>query len=70
MKKASYLGQLMEYTLDTPIGALFAISTAVERPLAVGAHVGVALANHGVVVIPDVTRVGIRDVVRTFVIAV
>jgi iron(III) transport system ATP-binding protein len=50
--KASYLGQLMEYTLDTPIGSLFIISTAVDRPLAVGATVGVALANHGVVVIP------------------
>ncbi len=56
VKKASYLGQLMEYTLDTPIGALFVISTAVDRPLAVGAAVGVALANHGVVVIPDVAR--------------
>jgi iron(III) transport system ATP-binding protein len=52
VKKASYLGQLMEYTLDTPIGDLFVISTAVDRPLAVGAAVGVALANHGVVVIP------------------
>ncbi len=56
VKKASYLGQLMEYTLDTPIGSLFVISTAVDRPLAVGASVGVALANHGVVVIPNVTR--------------
>ena len=56
VKKASYLGQLMEYTLDTPIGALFVISTAVDRPLAVGASVGVALANHGVVVIPNVSR--------------
>jgi iron(III) transport system ATP-binding protein len=51
VKKAAYLGQLMEYTLDTPIGALFVISTAVDRPLAAGAKVGVALANHGVVVI-------------------
>jgi iron(III) transport system ATP-binding protein len=56
VKKASYLGQLMEYTLDTPIGDLFVISTAVDRPLAVGAAVGVALANHGVVVIPDAGR--------------
>jgi len=52
VKKASYLGQLMEYTLDTPIGTLFVISTAVDRPLAVGAAIGVALASHGVVVIP------------------
>jgi len=56
VRKASYLGQLMEYTLDTPIGVLFAISIAVDRPLAVGASVGVALANHGVVVIPDTTQ--------------
>ena len=28
--------QSMEYTLDTPIGPLFAISAAVDRPLAVG----------------------------------
>jgi iron(III) transport system ATP-binding protein len=53
VKKASYLGQLMEYTLDTPIGDLFVISTAVDRPLAVGQSIGVALANHGVVVIPN-----------------
>ena len=52
VQKASYLGQLMEYTLDTSIGPLFVISTAVDQPLAVGAAVGVALANHGVVVIP------------------
>ena len=52
VKKASYLGQLMEYTLDTSIGALFVISTVVDRPLAVGASIGVALANHGIVVIP------------------
>ena len=46
----------MEYTLDTPIGALFVISTVVDRPLAVGASIGVALANHGVVVIPNTPR--------------
>jgi hypothetical protein len=34
----------------TPIGDLFAISTAVDRPLAVGTAIGIALANHGVVV--------------------
>ena len=52
VKKAAYLGQLMEYTLATPIGELFAISTAVDSPLDVGATVGVSLAGHGVVVIP------------------
>ena len=52
VRKASYLGGLMEYTFDSPIGALFVISTAVDQPLAVGAGVGLALANHGVVAIP------------------
>jgi len=52
VRKAAYLGGLMEYTLDSPIGALFVISTAVDTPLAVGSGVGVALANHGVVAIP------------------
>jgi iron(III) transport system ATP-binding protein len=54
VRKAAYLGGLMEYTLETPIGALFAISTAVDQPHAVGALVSVALANHGVVTIPPV----------------
>ena len=52
VRKASYLGGLVEYTLDTPIGALFAISTAVAAPLPAGARVGVVLADHGVVAIP------------------
>jgi iron(III) transport system ATP-binding protein len=56
VQKASYLGQLMEYTLDSSIGPLFVISTAVDQPLEVGAPVGVALANHGVVVIPGASR--------------
>ena len=42
----------MEYTLDTPIGELFVVSLAVERRSRSGAEVGVALADHGVVVIP------------------
>ena len=42
----------MEYTLETSIGQLFAVSTAVDAPLPVGTRVGVALASHGVVVIP------------------
>ena len=52
VRKAAYLGGLMEYTLDSPIGDLFVISMAVEQPLAVGTGVGVAFARHGVVVIP------------------
>ncbi len=52
IRKASYLGGLMEYTLDTPVGELFVISTSVDKPFAPGTRVGVALAPHGVVVIP------------------
>ncbi|MEP7330360.1 MAG: ABC transporter ATP-binding protein, partial [Betaproteobacteria bacterium] len=52
VRKASYLGGLMEYTLETPIGELFVISTAVAQPHPVGSKVGVALAQHGVVAIP------------------
>jgi iron(III) transport system ATP-binding protein len=52
IRKAAYLGGLMEYTLDSPVGQLFVISTAVDQPLAAGTAVGIALAHHGVVVIP------------------
>jgi iron(III) transport system ATP-binding protein len=50
--KSAYLGGVMEYTIDTDIGELFVVSTAVDRPLAAGTAVSVALAHHGVVVIP------------------
>jgi iron(III) transport system ATP-binding protein len=52
VRKAAYLGGLIEYTLDSPIGDLFVISLAVGDPLAAGTGVGVAFARHGVVVIP------------------
>ncbi len=56
VRKAAYLGGLMEYTLDTPLGELFAISMAVDAPLAPGAATGIALARHGVVVIAEPGR--------------
>jgi iron(III) transport system ATP-binding protein len=52
VRKASYLGGVVEYTLDTPVGTLFAVSSDVECPHAPGASVGVTLARHGVVVVP------------------
>jgi len=52
VRKATYLGGSVEYTLDTDIGELFAISLDVAEPRKVGTEVGVALADHGVVVIP------------------
>jgi iron(III) transport system ATP-binding protein len=52
VRKAAYLGGAMEYTLDTGIGALFAVSMAVDRPHAVGEAVSIELARHGVVLVP------------------
>ena len=52
VRKSAYLGSVMEYTIDTPVGALFAIDGAVDRPLPVGSEVAVALAPHGVIAMP------------------
>jgi iron(III) transport system ATP-binding protein len=52
IRKAAYLGGVIEYTLDSGIGSLFAISTAVDRPYAVGDGVSIELARHGVVLVP------------------
>jgi iron(III) transport system ATP-binding protein len=52
VRKAAYLGNVMEYTVETAIGALFVVDPAVDRPLAVGTDVAVALAPHGVIAIP------------------
>ena len=52
VRKATYLGNVMEYTVDTAVGELFAVSNAVSTPLAAGAAVAVHFAPHGVVVIP------------------
>ena len=52
VKKAVYLGGLVEYTLDTPIGELFAVSLAAARPHAVATDAGLEFAPRGVVVVP------------------
>jgi iron(III) transport system ATP-binding protein len=52
VRKAAYLGPTMEYTVETGIGALFVISTGVDRPLTIGDEVAVAFAPHGVIAIP------------------
>ena len=51
VRKAAYLGNAMEYTVDTAVGEIFAVSSAVDAPLSPGARVGVRLAAHGVAVI-------------------
>jgi iron(III) transport system ATP-binding protein len=52
VRKAAYLGGSIEYTLASELGDLFVVSLGVERPREVGSPVGVALAPHGVVVVP------------------
>ena len=52
VRKAAYLGSVMEYTIETPIGALFVIDRSVDRPLAPGTPIAVALAAHGVIAVP------------------
>jgi iron(III) transport system ATP-binding protein len=49
VRKAAYIGGVMEYTITTDIGELFVISMAVDRPLDPGAPVSLTLAHHGVV---------------------
>ena len=52
VRKAAYLGNVMEYTVETAVGALFAINPLAEQPLVVGSDVSVELAPHGVIAIP------------------
>jgi iron(III) transport system ATP-binding protein len=51
--KAAYLGSHMEYTIDSPLGALFVIDTNVATPYAIGAAVHATLAPLGVTIIPN-----------------
>ena len=55
VRKAAYLGGFIEYTLDTDVGPLFALSMAVEHPHVAGDAVSIELARHGVVLIPPGT---------------
>ncbi|MBM3218683.1 MAG: ABC transporter ATP-binding protein [Candidatus Rokubacteria bacterium] len=50
--KAAYLGGVVEYTLTSELGELFAIGHDVAAPFAPGEAVSVTLADHGVVIIP------------------
>jgi iron(III) transport system ATP-binding protein len=50
--KAAYLGAVVEYTLASELGELFAVARDVRAPFAPGDAVTVSLADHGVVIIP------------------
>ncbi len=51
VKKATYVGSRMEYTLTAPFATLFAVSEDVDTPLDVGATVTVGLARIGPVLL-------------------
>ncbi|HVE49415.1 MAG TPA: ABC transporter ATP-binding protein [Casimicrobiaceae bacterium] len=51
--KAAYLGASMEYTLDTALGSLFAVSPDVDVPFAEGENVRLTFAARGVVAVPE-----------------
>ena len=52
IRKAAYLGTHMEYTVEAPIGSLFVVDRDVSRPMPAGTEVSIALANHGVALVP------------------
>jgi iron(III) transport system ATP-binding protein len=49
--KAAYLGSHLEYTVACPLGELFVIDRSLDRPLAPGARVAVALSPGGVTLV-------------------
>ena len=48
VRKATYLGNHMEYTVDSAIGDLFVVDSRIDSPIAQGESVSIELANHGV----------------------
>jgi iron(III) transport system ATP-binding protein len=52
VRKAAYLGGVIEYNIETDIGMLLVIDRNVEHPLVVGTEIALALAAHGVIAIP------------------
>ena len=53
VRKAAYLGERMEYTVETAIGDLFVVDGAVAEPAAAGDAVQLTLSGHGVAVVPE-----------------
>jgi iron(III) transport system ATP-binding protein len=51
--KAAYLGNLIEYTVDSVLGELFVVAYQVEAPVKPGSTVTVTLANRGVTLVPS-----------------
>ncbi|MBL8697315.1 MAG: ABC transporter ATP-binding protein [Alphaproteobacteria bacterium] len=53
VRKATYLGSHIEYTLDTAIGELFTTDAATENPFAPGAGIHVGFASRGLALVRD-----------------
>ena len=53
MSKATYLGNHMEYTVDSAIGELFVVDSRISSPIPQGEQVSIELANHGVTFVQD-----------------
>ncbi|MCC9620510.1 ABC transporter ATP-binding protein [Thalassospira sp. MA62] len=53
VRKATYIGTHMEYTLDTDAGEVFAVNRDVVNPHAVGDTVFIAAPDHGITVIGE-----------------
>ena len=53
VSKATYLGNHMEYTVDSAIGELFVVDSRIDSPIQQGEQVSIELANHGVTFVQD-----------------
>lgn len=53
VRKATYVGSRMEYTLESEFALMFAVQDEVNNPLSVGTQVSVSLAATGPVLLPE-----------------
>ena len=53
IRKATYVGSRMEYTVATSFGTLFAVLDDVESPFAIGQSVALRFADSGPVLLPE-----------------
>ena len=51
LRKSAYLGGAVEYTFETALGSILAISRDAQTPLDVGKLVGLTLGSQGVSVV-------------------
>jgi iron(III) transport system ATP-binding protein len=50
--KASYLGKHLEYSIETPIGALFVVDRVRAKPLVIGNDAWMTFTEKGAIVVP------------------